>query len=107
METNKKVRQSNFELMRIISMFMIVLWHVIIYGKGLANADSVLSLNFDIIKSIIVVHVNSFILVTGYFQCDSKFKIKKVLNLLFTSWFYRVLFLIIAICFFLATFTNL
>ena len=31
-------RQSNFELMRIVSMFMIVVWHIIIHGKLLDNS---------------------------------------------------------------------
>ena len=28
----QKERNSNFELMRIVSMFMIILWHMYIYG---------------------------------------------------------------------------
>ena len=68
MEKTLKLRQSNFELMRIISMFMIVMWHVIISGVGLSQANNTLTLFLDIIKSVLVVHVNSFVLVTGYFQ---------------------------------------
>lgn len=104
---NLKIRQSNFELMRIISMFMIVVWHVIISGVGLSQANATLTLFLDIIKSILVVHVNSFILVTGYFQSTSRFHYKKILNLIATSWFYRVVAVIIVLALSLTTLTNL
>ena len=62
MEKTSKVRESSFELMRIISMFMIVVWHVIICGVGLDQVSESLSFSFDTIKSLFVVHVNSFVL---------------------------------------------
>lgn len=107
MEKTLKLRQSNFELMRIISMFMIVMWHVIISGVGLSQANNTLTLFLDIIKLILVVHVNSFVLVTGYFQSTSKFRLKKVLNLIATSWFYRIVAVIIVLALSLTTLTNL
>lgn len=91
--SNAKIRQSNFELMRIISMFMIVLWHVIIQSTAVKSYSTMLVL--DILRSLLVVHVNSFILLTGYFQCKSRFHMKKLLSLIGTSWFYRILALII------------
>ena len=35
-----KVRESNFELMRIISMLFIILWHIIIHGHMIENCIS-------------------------------------------------------------------
>ena len=107
MEIEKKVRESNFELMRIISMFMIVAWHVIICGVGLTYIRETLALSFDVIKAIFVVHVNSFVLITGYFQSNSKFSLKKVWNLIATSWFYRIVAVIVALALSLTTLTNL
>ena len=84
-------RDSNYELMRIISMFLIVLFHVIHHGNVLWNVQiKVVSLLLEFILFLTVVHVNSFILVTGYYQCESKFKISKVISLFFTSLFYIV-----------------
>ena len=107
MERAQRIRQSNFELMRIISIFMIVVWHVILSGVGLKQVDGILALFFDIIRAVFVVHVNSFILVTGYFQCTSSFKLRKLLNLLATSWFYRIISLLIVLMLSLSTYTNL
>lgn len=89
----------NFELMRIISMLMIVLWHIIIHG-GFDNVVDNYGRLFDIILAIIIVHVNSFVILMGFFQYKKKFKFNKILNLLGVSWFYRIFFvLIFAFCF--------
>ena len=65
----KEVRNSNYELMRIISMLFIVLWHVILHGNISSNCanDGILAI-FDVMLLFIIVHVNSFVLLTGYFQ---------------------------------------
>ena len=104
---NLKLRQSNFELMRIISMFMIVVWHVILNGVGLKVVSDNLALLFDIIRALFVIHVNSFVLITGYFQSTSKFHYKKVLSLVGMSWFYRIVAIIIVLAFSLTTLSNL
>ena len=62
------VRNSNHELMRILSMFFIVLWHVILAG-GLATASNPNTRMFyTFLQFIIIVHVNSYVLVSGYYQ---------------------------------------
>lgn len=92
-----KVRQSNFELMRIVSMFMIIIWHIFLYGVDVYAASPYLKLFFDFFKSIIVVHVNSFVLVSGYFLVDSSFKMSKLLQLNNSTIFYKILFFLIFI----------
>ena len=72
----KKERQSNYELMRIISMLFIVIYHIIFHGKLLDNTSGSIHLILLLILCISLVHVNSFILVSGYFQYDKKFSIK-------------------------------
>ena len=74
-----RVRQSNFELMRIVSMFMIIVWHLFLYGVNMDTASPSLKLVFDFFRSIMVVHVNSFILISGYFLINSEFKMSKLL----------------------------
>lgn len=95
----KKVRESNFELMRIISMFMIVLWHILLYGINTTGCPDNIKMAFDFFRSIMVVHVNSFILLTGYFQYKKTFRMSKVISLNNASIFYRVLILIIFLIF--------
>lgn len=89
---NKSIRDSNFEIMRIISMFFIVIYHFIVFtGGGLMNSTSgYTQLFLQFISIIVVVHVNSFLLVSGYFQYDKKAKLKKVFDLVLMAWMYKV-----------------
>jgi surface polysaccharide O-acyltransferase-like enzyme len=97
--TNNKVidRQSNFELMRIVSMFMIVVWHIIIHGKVLDNTIGTMHILITMLLFICQVHVSSFILLTGYFQCDKKFKMNNLISIVNAAWFYKMIFTIIFI----------
>lgn len=90
-------RNSSFELMRIVSMIFIVIGHTLSWGGVTDSANDFLKLIIYIIYALIVVHVNSFVLLTGYYQVQSKFKIKKVINILILMLFYRIFCLIIAI----------
>lgn len=93
-----KVRSSNFELMRIISMIFIILWHILMHGNVINNAaNPALSKFLDFIMFIIVVHVNSFVLVFGYFQSKSHFKISKLFKLIFQVIFYSIVILFVAV----------
>ena len=93
---SNKIRQSNFELMRIISMFFIVLWHIIIHGHLIENSlNPKFSFIITLLKYIVIVHVNSYVLLTGYFQCKSKFKLSKIWDLSISSLFYKLIIIII------------
>lgn len=94
-----KIRESNFELMRIISMFLIVLFHVLSYSGFLNKATGGMGLLVTFVKSVTLVHVNSFILLCGYFQCKQKLKVRKIISLINATWFYKVLLLAIFIVF--------
>ena len=88
----KKVRESNFELMRIISMIFIVLWHII--GRGLVierSGNPAIATVFKMLKYIIIVHVDSFIILMGYFQYKKKFKLSKVISIVIQTLFYSVI----------------
>lgn len=83
-------RNSNYELMRIVSMFMIVLWHFLIHSKITENTTGIIHIILNLVMVILVIHVNSFILVMGYHQCEKKIKVTKVISLIGEIWFYRV-----------------
>lgn len=94
----KVVRESNFELMRIISMIFIILWHVIMHGHVIENcSNSGLRIFLQFLQFVLIVHVNSFVLLTGYFQSKSKFKLKKIVELLIQVIFYSFFILMFAI----------
>lgn len=85
------IRESNFELMRIVSMFFIVIYHVIIHGYFIEKSSSAAMYIFIFIHSLVIIGVNSFILITGYFQYNKRIKLKKVIALNNATWFYRAL----------------
>lgn len=94
----EKKRQSNFELMRILSMLFVVMWHVILHSN-LYNSTGVTKFFLEFLILFGIVHINSFIIVTGYFQSDKEFKWKKFFQTFSITWFYKA---IIAIIFFIA-----
>ena len=95
MEKTLKLRQSNFELMRIVSMFMIVVWHFIMHSNLLARTSGALNLFLNFIYIAFSVHVNSFILVSGYFQYNKSIKMNKVVSLFTATWFYKAVYALI------------
>lgn len=95
----KKRRDPKFELLRISSMFMIIIWHILMYASVMDYASPNVRYVLYLLQAICVVHVNSYILVTGYYQCKTKFNPKKVFGIMNASWFYRVLCTLIVIGF--------
>ena len=92
----KGERDSNFELMRIISMIFIVLCHVIGHGNVINNCrNQSLKIVIEIIKFCTYVHVNSFILLSGFFQSKSSFKQSKVWSLINSASFYKIVIILI------------
>ncbi len=91
-----KERQSNFELLRIVSIFLIITGHIIVHGRIFSNLPDPYPLISNIIMAIVIVHVNSLVFVTGYFNGDKKdIGLKKVFKLIGTSWFYKSLIVLI------------
>lgn len=77
-----KKRESNFELLRIISMMMIVTLHLL-FNEGILNLDA-LSSNYILgwsLESLFIVASNIYVLISGYFLINSHFSFKKVLKI--------------------------
>lgn len=91
-------RSSNFELMRLVSMLFIILWHILMHGNVINNANNQALANLlSFIMCILIVHVNSYVLIFGYFQSKSKFKLSKALKLFLQVVFYSLGILFLAI----------
>ena len=94
----KKERYSNIELLRIISMLMIYLYHFVNYG-GILNVGSYT--NNKLIALFLCsggrLGVNIFILIMGYFMINSKFRIKKYIKTVLQVFFYSVILAVIAV----------
>lgn len=99
-----KERNSNIELMRIISMIFIIIYHINMHA-GFEKATGFTDILISIVSCLIVVHVNSYVLVTGYYQYKSKLKASKIIKLNNSMWFYKVLFLVVFLL--LIKFTNI
>lgn len=100
-------RESSFELLRIISMFLIVLCHVITHGNIISNCNSEgLKIIFKVILLATLVHVNSFVMTSGYFQSKSKFKQDKLWSIIGANWFYKIAILILFSILSIKTFTT-
>ena len=90
-----KNRQSNVELLRIISMLFIIIFHYV-YKSGY-NFET-LNYNSFIVKTFYFfgeLGVNLFILISGYFLINSKFSMKKLIKLVIEINFYYVFSVVI------------
>lgn len=102
-----RIRKSNFELMRITSMILIILWHVILHGKLLDSSAGAFNIYYKFILYFAIIHVNSFVILMGYFQSKSKFKLSKLLSLMIEVVFYSFLILSFASLFKITDKTNI
>lgn len=100
--SEKTKRNGNIELLRIISMVMIVFLHALGKGGLLDKPVNGFNLNSYIswsLEALSISAVNIFMLISGYFLVDSKFKIKRLIELLCQCVFYSLgAFLICLIC---------
>lgn len=97
-----KQRQSNFELIRIIAMFLIIVHHSVVHGALSGSATTIMSksnpltvglFNFIAIGGKIGVYL--FVLITGYFMLHSKISFKKIIKLWLPIFFWSVLLTLI------------
>lgn len=100
MDTLKKtVRQSNIELLRILSMLMIVFHHGFFHGGTITKPDfSVSYLWAYFIGNGGSIGVVIFFLISGYFLIDEKktfFNYKRILKFWVQCFFYSILFTVI------------
>lgn len=85
-------RNASFDLLKIISMFMVVVLHAFGNGKALAMSTTG-SLNWllgNIINGFCIVAVNCFALISGYYLCTAPFKLKKLARLWLMSVFWSI-----------------
>lgn len=82
-------RKSNIELLRIISIFLIIIFHCVF--KSGFEFEPGFSINKLLVKIFYMfgeLGVNLFILIFGYFMVNSRFKCKKLIRLLLEVQFY-------------------
>ena len=92
-EKTVKKRNANMELLRLLSMFMVVMLHAVGKSNLLRDSGSGLGANNIIawvFEAMSLCAVNVFILISGYFLIDSKFKLGRLVELLAEMIFYSL-----------------
>jgi hypothetical protein len=88
------IRNSNFELLRIVCMFMIIAYHYSIHG----NDSTIFKSDFSLNQAVAIIFgswgllgVNCFLFISAYFLLDAKrFSSKKLIKLLFQTISYSI-----------------
>lgn len=96
--TPKQERNISLDMLRVIVMILIVLSHTLLYGKVFEHVK-IFSINYYIsytVYAFIYVHVNCFVLLSGYFLSQKEFQCKRIFSLwrkiLFWSLFLYIFF---------------
>ncbi len=87
-------RQSNFEVLRVVAMMMIVAMHFMQRGRILQPLSSnltVVNVSAWLIESFCIVAANCYVLIAGYFLVDTEWKWKKLIRLAAQVFFYSLL----------------
>lgn len=89
-----KKRMVNIELLRIVSMMMVVMLHYLGKGNLLPTLTESMSVNGYVawgMESLCIVAVNVYMLISGYFLVESGFKPGRLVELLCQVLFYSIL----------------
>lgn len=90
----KAPRESNIELLRIVLMLMIIGFHLIVHGAQMGGPigdhviDNESSVAYVFLKSFLVIAVNCFVFISGFYRI--RFKIRTILSLFFQAIFYSL-----------------
>jgi len=89
----KKERMANLEVLRCVAMMMVVVLHYL--GKGGLLPDLTAPLSVQdmvawLLEAFCIVAVNVYMMISGYFLCESSFKLSRLLTLWLQLWLYSV-----------------
>ena len=92
-------RQSNIELLRVISMFWVLLGHYYVISEySTVDTISFNWIGMQLLGAWSKVAVDIFVIITGYFLVNQNFRWNKVLKLLSCTYFWGIAVLIFALC---------
>ena len=89
-----KKRQVNFELLRIVAMFMIIALHYLVKGgAAVSYVENGAAANYAawLVEAFCIGAVNCYVLISGYFLVESEWKPGRVASLFFQVLFYSAL----------------
>ena len=88
-----KARHANIELLRITAMVMVVVLHYFVKGQAapsLVENASAVNLALWYLKGMCIVTINLYVLISGYFLVEAKWKISRVITLWLQMYFYSI-----------------
>ena len=88
-----KARQANIELLRITAMVMVVILHYFVKGgaeNSLVEDTGAVNLIVWALKGLCIVTINLYVLISGYFLLEAKWKWSRLVNLWFQTMFYSL-----------------
>lgn len=91
MTLTKKPREANLDLLRIVSMLLIVFLHSIDHSGVLENAENCSTGMYFYVRfmyALCQVCVNIYVMLSGYFMVNSKFRLHKLVTLWMEATFY-------------------
>ncbi len=91
---NQLKRLTNFELLRVLAMLMVVTMHYLTGTESLPELGKPVGTGQILgtaLESVCVVAVNVYVLISGYFMVQSEFKLSRVIRLICQVLFYTVL----------------
>lgn len=89
----KKERMANLEVLRCVAMMMVVVLHYLGKGGLLPDLTAPLSAQDTVawlLEAFCIVAVNVYMMISGYFLCESSFKLSRLLTLWLQLWLYSV-----------------
>ena len=90
---NKK-RMANMEVLRILAMMMVIMLHYLSKGQVLPAMTEPLNVNGYVawvLETFSIVAVNVYMLISGYFLTESKFRCTRLIQLVCQVLFYSIL----------------
>ncbi len=87
-------RLNNFEALRIVAMFMVIVLHYLYKGRLLISAGEAfngISYVAWLVEAFSIVAVNVYVLITGYFMCESSMKVSRLLQIVCQVLWYTIL----------------
>lgn len=87
-------RKQNLDELRCLAMMMVVVLHFLGKGEILGEATTpgmdAVGIVAWVLESFCIVAVNVYMLISGYFLCESSFKLNRLLTLYLQVWMYSV-----------------
>lgn len=87
-------RQKNLDELRCLAMMLVVVLHFVgkgnLLGEPTVPGMSAVGIAAWVLEAFSIVAVNTYMLISGYFLCESFFKLKRLLTLYLQIWMYSV-----------------